>query len=87
MHRFAFHAVADSERAQKFIMCARKPSSFSRDKERLFMPPVPDILSSMISIMFRHERKCFCILFGYFWLPAYGSMHYALRAWNPPLSG
>src|SRR5450432_4319562 len=54
MHRFAFHAIADSERAQKFIYVLHgNHHHFPRDKERLFMPPVPSIIiSSFIFSLF-----------------------------------
>src|SRR5215210_2137779 len=47
MHRFAFHWVAESERAQKFIYIMHgNHHHYPRDRERLFMPPVPSIIIS-----------------------------------------
>ncbi len=47
MHRFAFHAIAESQRAQKFIYTLHgNHHHFPRDKERLFMPPVPSLIIS-----------------------------------------
>src|SRR5436190_7961427 len=45
IHRFAFHFLAESERAIKFIYLIHgNHHEYPRDKERLFMPPVPSIL-------------------------------------------
>jgi sterol desaturase/sphingolipid hydroxylase (fatty acid hydroxylase superfamily) len=89
MHRFVFHMVAESERAQKIVYVMHgNHHHFPRDKERLFMPPVPSlIISSVIfSLMFIAMGKLAYVffpgfIFGYL---IYGSMHYAIHAWNPP---
>src|ERR1700682_5331387 len=54
MHRFAFHWVADSERAKKFIYIMHgNHHHFPRDRERLFMQPVPSlIIASLIFSVF-----------------------------------
>jgi sterol desaturase/sphingolipid hydroxylase (fatty acid hydroxylase superfamily) len=89
MHRYAFHAVADSERAQKFIYTMHgNHHHFPRDKERLFMPPVPSlIIASVLFFLYRLVMGNYVFMFfpgfmlGYL---LYGSMHYAIHAWNPP---
>lgn len=89
MHRFAFHAVADSERAKKFIYVMHgNHHHFPRDKERLFMPPVPSLIiaSVIFSIMYFIMGKPVFMFFPGFILGylLYGTMHYAIHAWNPP---
>ena len=89
MHRFAFHAVGESEKAKKFIYIMHgNHHHFPRDKERLFMPPVPSIIiSSMIfGIMFLGIKEYAFAFFSGFILGYlfYGSIHYAIHAWNPP---
>ncbi len=89
MHRFAFHWVAESERAKKFVYIMHgNHHHFPRDKERLFMPPVPSlILASIIfSLMFLLIGRYAFMFFPGFILGylLYGSMHFAIHAWNPP---
>jgi 4-hydroxysphinganine ceramide fatty acyl 2-hydroxylase len=89
MHRFVFHWVAESERAVKIIYILHgNHHHFPRDKERLFMPPVPSlILASIIFLVMNlvMGRNVFMFfpgfILGYL---LYGSMHYAIHAWNPP---
>ncbi len=94
IHRFAFHFIAESERAMKFVYLIHgNHHQYPRDKERLFMPPVPSlILASVIfSILFLLfsltgiKENVFAFfpgfMLGYL---LYGSMHYAIHAWNPP---
>ncbi len=94
MHRFAFHFIAESERAMKIVYIIHgNHHEYPRDRERLFMPPVPSlILASVIfSIMYflaqamGVKENVFSFfpgfMLGYL---IYGSMHYAIHAWNPP---
>ena len=89
MHRFAFHWVAESERAKKFIYVLHgNHHHFPRDKERLFMPPVPSLIISSVIFLLMYlviGGYAFMVwpgfMFGYL---MYGSMHYAIHAWNPP---
>ena len=89
MHRFVFHWVAESERAQKIVYVLHgNHHHFPRDKERLFMPPVPSlILASIIFLIMFAIMGNFAFVFfpgfilGYL---IYGTMHYAIHAWNPP---
>ncbi|MBL0054998.1 MAG: sterol desaturase family protein [Chitinophagaceae bacterium] len=94
IHRFAFPYFAESERAKKFVYLIHgNHHEYPRDKERLFMPPVPSlIIASVFFILFFGIAQLFDagqyvyaffpgFLLGYL---AYGSMHYAIHAWNPP---
>jgi sterol desaturase/sphingolipid hydroxylase (fatty acid hydroxylase superfamily) len=89
MHRFLFHYVAESERASKFIYIMHgNHHHYPRDKERLFMPPVPSlILASIIfGLMYLVMGKIAFMFFPGFIIGylMYGTMHYAIHAWNPP---
>ncbi|HEY9363832.1 MAG TPA: sterol desaturase family protein [Chitinophagaceae bacterium] len=89
LHRWVFHMVAESERAQKIVYIMHgNHHHFPRDKERLFMPPVPSlIIASTLFLLFYlvigwNVAMFFPgFLFGYL---LYGTMHYAIHAWNPP---
>jgi len=89
MHRYIFHMIAESPRAQKFIYVLHgNHHHFPRDKERLFMPPIPSlIIASMVLGLLYLAMGHYAFLFfpgfilGYL---IYGSMHYAIHAWNPP---
>lgn len=89
MHRFVFHYVSESRRAKRIIYVMHgNHHEYPRDKQRLFMPPVPSlILSSVVFILMRFligtAALCFFpgFILGYL---IYGSMHYAIHAWNPP---
>jgi sterol desaturase/sphingolipid hydroxylase (fatty acid hydroxylase superfamily) len=94
LHRFAFHFIAESEQAMKIVYIIHgNHHEYPRDRERLFMPPVPSlILSSFIFSMMFFIAKGVGLsenVFSFF--PGfmlgyliYGSMHYAIHAWNPP---
>lgn len=89
MHRFVFHWVAESEKARKIVYVMHgNHHHFPRDKERLFMPPVPSLIISSIifSLMYLIMGKAVFMFFPGFILGylIYGSMHYAIHAWNPP---
>ncbi|MEJ7736209.1 MAG: sterol desaturase family protein [Chitinophagaceae bacterium] len=89
MHRFAFHFVADSPKAQRFIYVLHgNHHEYPRDKERLFMPPVPSfiiasiIFAILLPILGNNVFMFFPgFLSGYL---MYGTMHFAIHAWNPP---
>ncbi len=89
MHRYLFHMVADSPRARKFVYTMHGVHhEYPRDKERLFMPPVPSIIVSslifliMYGIMGWNALSFFPgFVFGYI---VYGSMHFAIHAYAPP---
>ena len=89
MHRFVFHMVAENPTARKVAYVLHgNHHEFPRDKERLFMPPVPSIIISSIIFLLMYLFMGFNVLvffpgfiLGYL---MYGSMHYAIHAWNPP---
>ena len=89
MHRFAFHWAAESERAKKFIYIMHgNHHHFPRDKERLFMPPVPSIIlaSAVFGLMYLAIGTLVFMFFPGFLIGylLYGTMHYAIHAWSPP---
>lgn len=89
MHRYIFHIIADSRWAQRILYTIHGVHhEYPRDKDRLFMPPVPSfivavvIYYSMYAVMGWNALAFFPgFLFGYI---AYGSMHYAIHAYAPP---
>ena len=89
MHRYLFHMIVESDRAKKFVYTLHGVHhEYPRDKERLFMPPVPSIIVACVisSIMYglmSWKALAFFpgFLFGYI---LYGSMHYAIHAFAPP---
>lgn len=89
MHRFAFHYVSESKRAQRFIYVLHgNHHEYPRDKERLFMPPVPSLIIASVIFTLQYlvmGGNAFSFfpgfILGYL---MYGSMHYAIHAWNPP---
>lgn len=94
IHRFVFHFFAESERAKKIVYVIHgNHHEYPRDKERLFMPAVPSLLIAstiftimyVIALVFGGTSYVFAFfpgfLMGYL---IYGSMHYAIHAWNPP---
>jgi len=89
MHRFVFHFVADSPRAQRFIYVLHgNHHEYPRDKERLFMPPVPSLIiaSALFTLQYLVIGNNAFMFFPGFILGylMYGTMHYAIHAWNPP---
>lgn len=94
IHRFVFHFMAESKRALRIVYVIHgNHHEYPRDKERLFMPPVPSLLlasavfSSMYFIGYLFGANIYVFAFfpgfilGYL---IYGSMHYAIHAFNPP---
>ena len=88
MHRFVFHWISDNPRIQRiaYIMHGNH-HEFPRDKQRLFMPPVPSLIfASFIFLLMNaamgYHSMCFFpgFLLGYL---LYGSMHYAIHTWTP----
>ena len=88
-HRFLFHFVTDNPKMQRVVYVMHgNHHEYPRDRERLFMPPVPSLI--LASIIFSLQ---YLLLGGYAFMffPGfmlgyllYGSMHYAIHAWNPP---
>lgn len=89
MHRHLFHFIADSDRAQKFIYTMHGVHhEYPRDKERLFMPPVPSLIIAAVLFSLFYGLMGWNVLaffpgflFGYI---MYGSMHFAIHAFAPP---
>lgn len=89
MHRFIFHMVTESPRMTRFIYVLHgNHHEYPRDKQRLFMPPVPSLI--LASLIFG-AQYIFLRQFTFMFFPGfllgylmYGSMHYAIHAWNPP---
>ena len=88
-HRFLFHMIANSGRAKKFIYTLHgNHHHYPRDRQRLFMPPVPSLIlsSAIFGLMYLGLRQQTFMFFPGFLLGylMYGTMHYAIHAWNPP---
>lgn len=88
-HRFIFHWVPKTPLANKVVYTMHgNHHHFPRDRQRLFMPPLPSLLlsslifGSMYLLMGKYAFLFFPgFLLGYL---LYASMHYAIHAWNPP---
>lgn len=89
LHRFAFHYDAGSVAGRRisYIMHGNH-HEFPRDRQRLFMPPVPSLImaSILFLLMYLVLGKFVFPFFPGFMLGylLYGSMHYAIHAWSPP---
>ena len=89
LHRFVFHYEPSSAWGKRIsYLFHGNHHEFPRDKERLFMPPVPSLIISSLFLMSFYvvvERNAF-VLFSGFMLGylIYGSMHYAIHAGKPP---
>jgi sterol desaturase/sphingolipid hydroxylase (fatty acid hydroxylase superfamily) len=89
LHRFAFHHHPSTERGKRinYVMHGNH-HEYPRDRERLFMPAAPSIIiaSVFFSVFFLALGKYVFAFFPGFMLGylVYGSMHYAIHAWNPP---
>ncbi len=94
IHRYAFHFFAASKSAKKIVYIIHgNHHEYPRDKERLFMPPMPSLLLAstvfglmyLIGYLFGVSAYVFSFfpgfILGYL---IYGTMHYAIHAWNPP---
>jgi sterol desaturase/sphingolipid hydroxylase (fatty acid hydroxylase superfamily) len=94
MHRFVFHYIAHTERGKKInYVLHGNHHEYPRDKQRLFMPAVPSLILAssifafmyFITILFGANNYVFAFfpgfMIGYL---IYGTMHYAIHAWNPP---
>jgi len=89
VHRFVFHWVGENETARRIVYVVHgNHHEFPRDKERLFMPPIPSIIISSLVFLIMYlaiNRMAFVFfpgfILGYL---LYGSIHYAIHAWKPP---
>ncbi|MBC7535571.1 MAG: sterol desaturase family protein [Ferruginibacter sp.] len=89
LHRFAFHYQPESERGKKFnYIIHGNHHQYPRDKERLFMPAAPSLIIAFtlfLLMFFLLGETAFPFFPGFvFGYLLYGSMHYAIHAWNPP---
>lgn len=94
IHRFAFHHITETERGKKFIYLIHgNHHEYPRDKERLFMPPVPSLIiaSGFFGLFWGIGHLAGITSFTFSFFPGfllgylmYGSMHYAIHAWAPP---
>jgi sterol desaturase/sphingolipid hydroxylase (fatty acid hydroxylase superfamily) len=88
-HRFLFHWIPKTPRSTKFVYTLHgNHHHYPRDRQRLFMPPLPSLLiASTLFLFMRVGMGTYAFMFfpgfvlGYL---LYGSMHYAIHAWNPP---
>lgn len=89
MHRFVFHMVTHTERGKKISYVLHgNHHHYPRDRQRLFMPPVPSLILATVIFALQYlaiKDNAFMFfpgfMLGYL---MYGSMHYAIHAWNPP---
>jgi sterol desaturase/sphingolipid hydroxylase (fatty acid hydroxylase superfamily) len=88
-HRFLFHMISNKPSLQRFAYTLHgNHHHYPRDRQRLFMPPVPSVIlaSAIFGLMYLMMRQNTFMFFPGFILGylMYGSMHYAIHAWNPP---
>ncbi|MBL7842585.1 MAG: sterol desaturase family protein [Cyclobacteriaceae bacterium] len=88
-HRFIFHIIPQTERSRKILYIMHgNHHEYPRDKQRLFMPPIPSLIiaSTIFGLMYLVMGIYAFLFFPGFLLGylIYGSMHYAIHAWNPP---
>lgn len=88
-HRFIFHLVSEKPGLQKFAYILHgNHHHYPRDKQRLFMPPVPSLIisSTIFGLMYLLMGSYAFMFFPGFMIGylMYGTMHYAIHAWNPP---
>ncbi len=88
-HRFIFHWVPRSPTATRIVYTMHgNHHHYPRDRQRLFMPPVPSLIisSSLFGLMYLLMGSYAFMFFPGFLLGylVYGTMHYAIHAWNPP---
>ena len=89
LHRFVFHHHPETEKGKRInYILHGNHHEYPRDRERLFMPAAPSlIIASMFFMLYYLILGKYAFPFfpgfmlGYL---IYGSMHYAIHAWNPP---
>lgn len=88
-HRYLFHMKPQSELGKKIgYIIHGNHHHFPRDKQRLLMPPVPSLIiaTTLFGMQYLVMQQAAFVFFpgfiiGYLF---YGSMHYAIHAFNPP---
>lgn len=94
-HRYLFHYQTDSLQGKRLVYIFHgNHHEFPRDKERLFMPPVPSILIGSIIFGIFSGISYFLtgtINYSFIFFPGfisgyliYVSMHYAIHTYAPP---
>ncbi|WP_242689142.1 sterol desaturase family protein [Pedobacter sp. SYSU D00535] len=94
-HRYLFHFEAESELGKKIIYIFHgNHHEYPRDRERLFMPPVPSIILATVvfsliylgSYLLAGSGSYAFVFFPGFLIGylIYVSMHYAIHAFAPP---
>lgn len=88
-HRFVFHFISDNPRLKRISYVLHgNHHEYPRDRERLFMPPVPSLILATALFLLHY-----LFLWDYTWafFPGfmfgyllYASMHYAIHAYAPP---
>ena len=89
IHRHVFHMIVESPRAKRIVYTMHGVHhEYPRDKERLFMPPVPSLIIASVIFYILYLALGWNVLaffpgflFGYL---MYGSMHFAIHAFAPP---
>ncbi|MCW3093789.1 MAG: fatty acid hydroxylase [Ferruginibacter sp.] len=94
IHRYAFHFITENEKATRIVYLIHgNHHEYPRDRERLFMPPVPSLLLSIFvfSLLYFFASLLGIANSAFAFFPGfmlgylmYGTMHYAIHAWNPP---
>lgn len=88
-HRYIFHWISDRPGVRKLAYTLHgNHHEYPRDRQRLFMPPVPSVLiASVLFALFYLLMRDYAFvffpgfIFGYL---IYASIHYAIHAWAPP---
>ncbi|HRB72155.1 sterol desaturase family protein [Flavobacterium sp. WV_118_3] len=88
-HRYLFHFISDNPRMKRISYVLHgNHHEYPRDRERLFMPPVPSLILATTLFLLHY-----LFLWDYTWafFPGfmfgyllYASMHYAIHAYAPP---
>jgi 4-hydroxysphinganine ceramide fatty acyl 2-hydroxylase len=89
LHRFIFHYVTENPKLQRVVYKLHGiHHEYPRDRERLFMPPVPSLVVATFFFSLQYLIMGWNVLAffpgflaGYL---LYGSMHYAIHAFTPP---
>lgn len=89
LHRFLFHADPKTDKGKRILYLMHgNHHHYPRDKQRLFMPPIPSLIIASLFLGFFYliiQQNAFCFFAGFMLgYLLYGSMHYAIHAWNPP---
>ncbi|MCW3116315.1 MAG: fatty acid hydroxylase, partial [Chitinophagaceae bacterium] len=88
-HRYIFHMISNKPSLQRFAYTLHgNHHHYPRDRQRLFMPPIPSVIlaSAIFGLTYLVMRQNTFMFFPGFILGylMYGTMHYAIHAWNPP---